>query len=89
MLVERPELGTLGHRCAASLAGFAPMAHDSGQHRDRRFIRGGRASARELSRHSLVEARLANVGTLVGQLITLTPTSSKQQGKTSSQSWVD
>ncbi len=47
MLVEMPELGTLDHRCAASLAGLAPVARDSGQHRGKRFIRGGRASLRQ------------------------------------------
>lgn len=47
MLVEMPELGTLEHRCAASLAGLAPLARDSGQHRGKRFIRGGRAHLRQ------------------------------------------
>jgi transposase len=47
VLVEMPELGTLEHRCAASLAGLAPMARDSGQHRGKRFIRGGRAHLRQ------------------------------------------
>ena len=47
MLVEMPELGTLDHRCAASLAGLAPIARDSGQHRGKRFIRGGRSHLRQ------------------------------------------
>jgi transposase len=47
VLVEMPELGTLEHRCAASLAGLAPMARDSGQHRGKQFIRGGRAHLRQ------------------------------------------
>jgi transposase len=47
MLVEMPELGGLEHRCAASLAGLAPIARDSGQHRGKRFIRGGRAPLRQ------------------------------------------
>jgi transposase len=47
MLVEMPELGALEHKCAASLAGLAPMARDSGQHRGKRFIRGGRAPLRQ------------------------------------------
>jgi transposase len=47
VLVEMPELGTLEHRCAASLAGLAPMARDSGQHRGKRFIRAGRAHLRQ------------------------------------------
>ena len=32
MLVEMPELGTLEHRCAASPAGLAPVARDSGRY---------------------------------------------------------
>jgi transposase len=47
MLVEMPELGSLEHRCAASLAGLAPMARDSGQQRGKRIIRGGRAHLRQ------------------------------------------
>ena len=47
MLVEMPELGHLDQRGAASLAGLAPIARDSGQHRGKRFIRGGRASLRQ------------------------------------------
>jgi transposase len=47
LLVEMPELGTLEHKGAASLAGLAPLARDSGQHRGKRFIRGGRAPLRQ------------------------------------------
>ncbi|MGH6912773.1 MAG: IS110 family transposase [Geminicoccales bacterium] len=47
MLIEMPELGALEHKGAASLAGLAPMARDSGQHRGKRFIRGGRAPLRQ------------------------------------------
>jgi transposase len=47
LLVEMPELGALEHKCAASLAGLAPMARDSGQHRGKRCIRGGRAPLRQ------------------------------------------
>jgi transposase len=47
MLVEMPELGALEHTSAASLAGLAPMARASGQHRGKRFIRGGRAPLRQ------------------------------------------
>jgi transposase len=42
LLVAMPELGALEHKCAARLAGRAPVARDSGQHRGRRCIRGGR-----------------------------------------------
>lgn len=47
LLIEMPELGSLEHKCAASLAGLAPIARDSGQHQGRRFIRGGRAHLRQ------------------------------------------
>lgn len=47
LLVEMPELGQLEHRSAASLAGLAPVARDSGRHHGRRFIRGGRAPLRQ------------------------------------------
>jgi transposase len=47
MLVEMPELGAIEHRCAASLAGLAPIARDSGQHRGQCRIRGGRAHLRQ------------------------------------------
>ena len=43
LLVEMPELGTLEAGEAASLAGLAPMARQSG----RSFIRGGRAGLRQ------------------------------------------
>lgn len=46
LLIDMPELGTLDNTCAASLAGLAPMARDSGQWRGKRFIRGGRAELR-------------------------------------------
>jgi transposase len=47
MLIEMPELGALEHKCAASLAGLAPIARDSGQRRGKRVIRGGRAHLRQ------------------------------------------
>ena len=47
MLVEMPELGAIEHKCAASLAGLAPIARDSGQRSGKRFIRGGRAHLRQ------------------------------------------
>lgn len=46
MLIEMPELGTLDSKQVASLAGLAPIARDSGQHRGKRHIRGGRAELR-------------------------------------------
>ena len=47
MLIEMPELGAIENTCAASLAGLAPIARDSGQHSGKRFIRGGRAHLRQ------------------------------------------
>jgi transposase len=47
MLIEMPELGTLENKCAASLAGLAPVARDSGQHSGKRFIRAGRTHFRQ------------------------------------------
>jgi transposase len=47
MLIEMPELGTLDNKQVASLAGLAPIARDSGQHRGKRHIRGGRAYLRQ------------------------------------------
>lgn len=46
MLIDMPELGHIENKCAASLAGLAPMARESGQWRGKRFIRGGRAELR-------------------------------------------
>jgi transposase len=43
---ELPELGSLSSRQAASLAGLAPRARDSGAHRGRRTIGGGRPRVR-------------------------------------------
>lgn len=41
-----PELGSLSDAQAASLAGVAPFNRDSGQHRGRRQIVGGRHNVR-------------------------------------------
>ena len=47
LLIDMPELGALDNTCAASLAGLAPVARDSGQWKGKRFIRGGRAELRQ------------------------------------------
>jgi len=58
LLIEMPELGTLEARQAASLAGLAPVARQSGRWTGRAFIRGGRASVRQaLYMPALVAAR--------------------------------
>ena len=48
LLAEMPELGTLTNKAAASLAGLAPIARDSGTCQGRRFIQGGRHPVRRL-----------------------------------------
>jgi transposase len=53
-----PELGALSRREIASLVGVAPLNHDSGHHRGRRTVWGGRASVRvPLYMAALVAAR--------------------------------
>jgi transposase len=42
LLALVPELGTLNRRQAAALVGVAPFNRDSGPHRGRRMIAGGR-----------------------------------------------
>jgi transposase len=44
LLIEMPELGAMDAKQAASLAGLAPIARQSGRWTGRAFIRGGRAS---------------------------------------------
>jgi transposase len=46
LIIDMPELGTVGNGQAASLAGLAPIARQSGNWTGRAFIRGGRASVR-------------------------------------------
>jgi transposase len=47
LIVEMPELGQLDQGQAASLAGLAPIAQDSGKSSGKRSIRGGRSRARQ------------------------------------------
>ena len=46
VLAELPELGTLGRKQIAALVGVAPLSRDSGAHRDKRAVWGGRARVR-------------------------------------------
>jgi transposase len=46
LLIELPELGRLDRKKIAALVGLAPIARDSGPHRGRRTIAGGRAQVR-------------------------------------------
>lgn len=58
IMATMPELGSLDSKQAASLAGLAPVARQSGQWKGKSFIRGGRASVRQaLYMPALVAAR--------------------------------
>lgn len=46
LLAELPELGTLGRKQIAALAGLAPFTRQSGQWRGKSFIGGGRTAVR-------------------------------------------
>lgn len=46
LLITLPELGTLNGKQIAALAGLAPFAKDSGNHRGKRHIAGGRSIVR-------------------------------------------
>jgi transposase len=47
LIAHLPELGQMDRRQIASLAGLAPYSNDSGQHRGRRSIKGGRGQVRK------------------------------------------
>ena len=58
IVATMPELGSLDNKQAASLAGLAPVARQSGQWKGKSFIRGGRANVRQaLYMPALVAAR--------------------------------
>ncbi len=46
LLSELPELGNLNRKQIAALVGIAPMNRDSGRHKGKRYIRGGRHKVR-------------------------------------------
>jgi len=46
LVADLPELGRLDHKQIAKLVGVAPLNRDSGKHRGRRMIVGGRAAVR-------------------------------------------
>lgn len=60
LLAKCPELGTLNRREIAALAGVAPLANDSGKHRGKRFIWGGRAEVRAVLYMATVSAIRCN-----------------------------
>lgn len=48
LMAEMPEIGLLPNKRIAKLAGLAPLACDSGQHKGKRKVRGGRSGIREI-----------------------------------------
>jgi len=60
LLAKCPELGTLNRREIAALSGVAPLANDSGKHRGKRFIWGGRADVRAFLYMAAVSAIRCN-----------------------------
>ena len=45
---ELPEIGTYSNKSIAKLVGLAPLAKDSGKHKGKRRVRGGRAGVRAI-----------------------------------------
>jgi transposase len=60
MLAKCPELGSLNRRQIAALSGVAPLANDSGKHRGRRAIWGGRADIRAVLYMATISAIRCN-----------------------------
>ncbi len=60
LLGQLPELGKLNRKQITALAGLAPLNHDSGQHRGRRIIWGGRAEVRKCLYMATVTATRCN-----------------------------
>lgn len=60
LLAKCPELGALNRREIAKLTGVAPLANDSGKHRGKRFIWGGRADVRAVLYMAAVSAMRCN-----------------------------
>jgi transposase len=60
LLAQCPELGKLNRREIAKLTGVAPLANDSGKHRGRRFVWGGRAEVRAVLYMATVTAIRCN-----------------------------
>lgn len=56
LLSELPELGRLNRRQIAALVGIAPMNRDSGRHKGKRYIRGGRHKVRTVLFVSMMSA---------------------------------
>ncbi len=60
LVAELPELGKLDRQAIAALVGIAPFNDDSGQHRGKRRIAGGRATVRRALYMAALAARRCN-----------------------------
>jgi transposase len=60
LLAKCPELGQLNRREIAKLTGVAPLSNDSGKHRGKRFVWGGRADVRAVLYMAAVSAIRCN-----------------------------
>jgi transposase len=60
LLAKCPELGAMNRRQIAALVGVAPLANDSGQHRGKRCIWGGRADVRAVLYMAAISAMRSN-----------------------------
>jgi len=60
LIAHLPELGRIDRRAIAALTGVAPIAADSGKHRGKRKIAGGRKSLRKALYMAAVTARKNN-----------------------------
>ena len=56
LLSELPELGHINRKQIAALVGIAPMNRDSGRHKGKRYIRGGRHKVRTVLFVSMMSA---------------------------------
>lgn len=60
LVAELPELGRLNRQAISALVGVAPFNDDSGKHRGKRRVRGGRASVRHVLYMATLAARRWN-----------------------------
>lgn len=60
LVAELPELGRLNRQAISALVGVAPFNDDSGTHRGKRRISGGRASVRQVLYMAALAARRCN-----------------------------
>jgi transposase len=60
LIAEFPELGSVNRHEAAALAGLAPFNDDSGTHKGKRSIRGGRRSVRNVLYMAALSAKRHN-----------------------------